>query len=414
MFSAWCARALQLMPYMAPVLYAFRPLADPNLAYAGCDEKMRLYLNFNTIKNEGLEFGAQVLLHECSHVLANHFELSKLVEHRVAQVWLIATDLAINDDLVSDGCTELARVGHTPRLHRLPDGRDPIWYYHQLLQQPDSPKQTPKGIPWDCGPGAGGDPLPGQLDAGDDLDGQATGATSGEIERAREACAAEIIAHQKLRGNLPGWVTALAEAILTPPKVDWRRQLTGLIRREVGRYRSGNVHNDWSRRSRRHTGTNIRTPDGTPAGKVFMPATREPVVTVAVVVDTSGSVNDHDLGVALGQITQISKQLGIRGRDLRFLTVDTEIGMSATYRSPESLLGQAGRGGTDMTVGIRAVEEFRPRPALCLVLTDGETPWPASPGPVPVVAGIVGTDRQHQKVQGRVPSWMPRVNIPTD
>lgn len=43
-----------------------------------------------------------------------------------------------------------------------------------------------------------------------------------------------------------------------------------------------------------------------------------------------------------------------------------------------------------MGVGIDAALALKPRPQLIIVLTDGETPWPATPPAASVVAALVG------------------------
>ncbi|NHB83664.1 hypothetical protein G7085_00305 [Tessaracoccus sp. HDW20] len=77
-FAAWCATALNLMPYMAPMLYTLRPVTTTTTPYAAVDRHGRLYLNIDNIAAEGVRFGAEVLLHECSHILADHFTQAEL------------------------------------------------------------------------------------------------------------------------------------------------------------------------------------------------------------------------------------------------------------------------------------------------------------------------------------------------
>ncbi len=66
-----------------------------------------------------------------------------------------------------------------------------------------------------------------------------------------------------------------------------------------------------------------------------------------------------------------------------------------------------GGGGTDMAQGIVTALRLRPRPSLVVVLTDGETPWPASPPRgTHVVAGLLGP------FPADPPAWVRRVRIP--
>lgn len=93
--------------------------------------------------------------------------------------------------------------------------------------------------------------------------------------------------------------------------------------------------------------------------------------------------------------------------------MDTKIGILRDYRSLESLIGESGRGGTDMRVGIGEVWKMKPRPALCLVLTDGQTPWPDQAGPVPVIAGIVGSTQNYERAVVDIPAWMRHLEVDT-
>jgi hypothetical protein len=59
-----------------------------------------------------------------------------------------------------------------------------------------------------------------------------------------------------------------------------------------------------------------------------------------------------------------------------------------------------------MGAGIAAAAALRPRPAVCVVLTDGYTPWPAeAPKGMRVVAGLLG-DRAPEG-----PGWARSVRV---
>jgi hypothetical protein len=60
-----------------------------------------------------------------------------------------------------------------------------------------------------------------------------------------------------------------------------------------------------------------------------------------------------------------------------------------------------------MTLGIAVAAEQRPKPELCVVFTDGYTPWPDEPvGGMTVVAALVADGRDYLPP---TPEWMVRV-----
>jgi predicted metal-dependent peptidase len=65
-----------------------------------------------------------------------------------------------------------------------------------------------------------------------------------------------------------------------------------------------------------------------------------------------------------------------------------------------------GGGGTDMGAGIQAAYGLRPRPAVCVVLTDGYTPWPEmAPKGMRVVSGLLGAGAP------AAPDWVRSVRV---
>jgi len=110
------------------------------------------------------------------------------------------------------------------------------------------------------------------------------------------------------------------------------------------------------------------------AGPVVLPALRQPIPNVAVIVDTSGSMTEGMLSSALGEIAGILQAAGQRD-GVTVLSVDAAVHASRRVFDP----GQVqllGGGGTDMGVGLAAAARLVPRPDVAIVLTDGFTPWP--------------------------------------
>jgi predicted metal-dependent peptidase len=108
--------------------------------------------------------------------------------------------------------------------------------------------------------------------------------------------------------------------------------------------------------------------------------------------------------MALTEVDGLLKSLGL-ARQLRVLACDTAVEAAQRVTSSRQIT-LTGGGGTDMGEGIRAASALRPRPAVCVVLTDGITPWPAAPPKgMRVIVGLLG-DHQVEP-----PSWAGVVRV---
>ena len=139
---------------------------------------------------------------------------------------------------------------------------------------------------------------------------------------------------------------------------------------------------------------------------VVVPALRQPVPRVAVVVDTSGSMGKADLDRALTEIAGILRSAGQR-EGVAVLAVDAAVHATRRVFRPEQVR-LAGGGGTDMGVGLAAAVRLRPRPEVVVVVTDGYTPWPErAPAGTRVVVAL--TRAGGRRRPGRAPSSWRRM-----
>src|SRR5262249_29788906 len=149
------------------------------------------------------------------------------------------------------------------------------------------------------------------------------------------------------------------------PTVDWRRLLAAELRRAVADV-AGAADYSYRRPSRRATAVS----------GVVLPALRRPVPELAVVCDTSGSMSDELLAMALAEVEGLLRALGRGGgRGVRACGAG---GGGGGGFAPAGRVGRGGGGGTNRGAGIGAACSLRPRPAVTVVLTDGYTPWPAA------------------------------------
>ena len=242
-----------------------------------------------------------------------------------------------------------------------------------------------------CGSCATGQPEP--WEEGPPGEGSSHGGISrAEAELVRRDVARQIMEHSQARGNVPGHWTRWADEKLRP-RIDWRKELAAAVRHAVADV-TGAVDYSYRKPSRRQGQVGN--------GKVILPSLRRPVPSVAVVVDTSGSIDDAMLSQALAEISGILKSLGQR-EGVHVLSVDAQVhACRKVFRTGQVQL--TGGGGTDMGEGIEAATKLRPRPQVCVVITDGYTPWPDTPPRgMKVIVALTG--------DGNTPEWAKTIKI---
>lgn len=448
MLARWRAMALQRMPYFSHLLFGLRPLNNPGSGTMGVDNHGRLYVDFDAVAPYGDLWCAEALLHECGHLHYEHFVRAghlgihrggRFVSAHAGLLSNLAGDLSINDDLVAVGCTTLEGTssqddppgGVLPKHYTLPDHRTYEFYYRQLeaksppppvpqLGQGDAeagesgdgsgagdgsgtgaPQFTTKG----CGSGSGNLPLVGELDATDSAGGAAPPMTPAEKALMLDKTAHAITEAAKNRGNLPAGLLAQAEARLAPSVVPWQRVLGTKIRRAL-RMRSGDADITHRKRDRRRHNLTFG------GRKVIVPGTESPAPFVLMVRDTSGSMSRSDLDMVASEAEGICKKVGVKDDDFQIMDVDAVAYDTRRYRGKKTMETISGRGGTDMRVGIAAAYAMKRRPTVCVVATDGFSPFPETPTKgMQVVVCIVGAAPDSPVVKA-VPSWITTVCVP--
>jgi len=213
-----------------------------------------------------------------------------------------------------------------------------------------------------------------------------------EVEAAglREEAAQAVLAHEAAhgRGSVPAGIRRMAEGLLKPAKVDWRKALRAAVRGAVGRA-SGTADYTYTKRSRIQSAVR----------GVVLPGLAAPQVDVAVVADTSGSMGREDL-LRIGSETRALLRGGLIRR-VWWIPTDASAPTAKVVRSiAQAMNDLTGGGGTDMGAGLRAAAQVKPRPAFTIVITDGDTDWPRTPPPCGKVL-IVLT----RKSDTQTPAW---------
>lgn len=391
--------------YYAEAAFRVKPMAAEGLNTWAVDKGWRMYVDTSCLpggeKGWTVQQCESIFEHELNHLLRDHAIRMDVHagKQRDPNRSNIATDLEINDDLEPDSF--VAEIGLLPSKMELPDGKTAEWYYENLPQQEsDDSEQSESGSEGGddsddgddgtgnskpkmgkCGSGAGGNPIDGELDSDD---ASAPGMSEGEAKIVRQATAQAIKQHeaQHGRGTVPGGLSEWADIELAPPTVPWQRILAASVRRGI-RIAAGNTDHTYTRISRRSAAN---------PGFTF-PAMVSPKPSIAVILDTSGSMSKDMIVEALNEVQGIAKQMGCQGDDLTLVQVDAAVGSIKPFTDARKV-ELTGRGGTDMRVGFDAIGEMRKAPSVIVVLTDGETPWPTvqPKGVSAVVVGIIGDE----------------------
>lgn len=199
------------------------------------------------------------------------------------------------------------------------------------------------------------------------------------------------------RGTMPGGWSELVET-WREPKLDPRRLLQKALARHTQNLVTGSGKFTYRRPSRR----------ANPSG-LLRPRTFQPVPRILVIIDTSGSMGSDEMRLGVGLVSKCIN--GLRLRDgVRVIAGDTYAQWDEQVFDPRKVQ-LVGRGGTNMGTLIQHAAEKpqHERPELIVVVTDGETPWPAENVRIPVVAALV---RHSEWMQAYPPpSWIECVNL---
>jgi predicted metal-dependent peptidase len=378
------------LPYLAHALYALVPVPSTDIATMSCDEHWRVYLNADWVQAAPVrDIGAE-LVHLVWHLLHDHANRARdlHVDADTAPHWTRSTDVAIEHTLRADDLAP-ATLPTAASLGK-PCGLSAEEYYAALSGLPATCAGRGEPAEPGCGSGCDGVARSTELPPGLDL---------GEVgpEDARQIRRTVAIAYREHvtdRGTQPGDAWRWTKEILEPT-IAWEPLLGAAVRRAVA-WTNGNTHYTYTRRSRRQSAV----------PRVVLPGTRRPVPNVALIIDTSGSVDDTLLSRALGEVDGALTGLGVSGSSVTVLACDAAVhAVTRVRKARDARL--AGGGGTDMRAGIAAATELRPKPDVLVVFTDGHTPWPHRPPPATaVIAAILGR-REH--VMPPSPAWARRI-----
>ncbi|WP_446209719.1 vWA domain-containing protein [Micromonospora sp. IBSANI012] len=377
--------AARVRPYLATALFALHVVPSRQVPTMAVDPHWRCYVAPAFVDRTPVEELAGVWVHEVSHLLRDHHGRSDRVARERGLTgpgerlrMNIAADFEINDDVFGaglarpDGAVDPGHLG-------LPEGELMEDYLRQFRLGPRT-----HDLAWlDCGSGADG------LERGWDLgpDG-AHGLTAQERDAVRFRVAEGITARP---GTTPAGWRRWAEEAFHPPQ-PWRELLGAAVRSAASAPGVGEDYT-YGRPSRRSAGV----------PGAILPSLRRTPPRVCVVIDTSGSVSDAELGSALLEVAAISRAVGGRRDLVSVLPCDAAARVVHPLCRAEDI-PLVGGGGTDLRTGFARALRSRPRPDVVVVLTDGQTPWPTSR---PSCRTVVGLFPRARPVNEEDPDYVP-------
>ncbi|MFD4690037.1 VWA-like domain-containing protein [Streptomyces sp. NPDC058463] len=361
--------AARARPYLATALFALHTVESRRVPTMAVDRYWRCYVSPAFVARTSEEELAGVWVHEVSHLLRDHHGRSDRVARERGLTgpgerlrMNIAADCEINDDAFGDGLVR-PEGAVRPGSLGLSEGRLMEDYLRQFRLGPYT-----EGLAWlDCGSGADG--LEREWDLGPD---GAYGLSAQERDAVRFRVAQGITGRP---GHTPeGW-QRWAEEAFHPPQ-PWRELLGAAVRSAASGAGAGEDYT-YGRPSRRSAGM----------PGVVLPSLRRKPPRVSVVIDTSGSVSDAELGSALLEVAAISRAVGGRRDLVSVLPCDASARVVHPLCRAEGI-PLVGGGGTDLRTGFAKALRTQPRPDVIVVLTDGQTPWPSSPPACRTVVGL--------------------------
>ncbi|MFE5113991.1 VWA-like domain-containing protein [Streptomyces sp. NPDC056663] len=381
-------QAARVRPYLATALFALHTVESRLVPTMAVDRYWRCYVSPSFVDRTPVEELAGVWVHEVSHLLRDHHGRSDRVARERGLTgpgerlrMNIAADCEINDDVFGDG---LIRPGGAvePGSLGLPEGELMEDYLRQFRLGPRT-----QSMAWlDCGSGADG--LAREWELGPD---GAYGLSEQERDAVRFRVAQGITGRP---GHAPkGW-QRWAEEAFHPPQ-PWRELLGAAVRSAASGPGAGEDYT-YGRPSRRSVGV---------PGAV-LPSLRRRPPRVCVVIDTSGSVSDAELGSALLEVAAISHAVGGRRDLITVLPCDAAARIVHPLCRGEGIPLMGG-GGTDLRTGFAKALGARPRPDVVVVLTDGQTPWPAAQPPCRTVVGLFPRQRAARSWNEDDPDYVP-------
>jgi predicted metal-dependent peptidase len=396
--------AVRKAPYFAHALFRTPVITTPAVPVAAMDMYGRMYINPQMIENWKPEQIATVLVHEMFHFLNEHFNRKGA---RDQKRWNIATDMEIANTLCAMDFRLDTPIPHiTPEQYNLPDNQLAEEYYDMLKDETDNGDADGDGNGSGNGNenndgnssrNSGGHPSGSASDGTDKPwelppdDAEYPGLGDTERELLRREVARAIEQHFKDKGSVPLGLERLCTRIRRKNEVDWRTLLRRAVKQTIYIRGSGDQFS-YRRPNRRRQDSNF-----------IFPSLERIRPNVAVVIDTSGSMDSAELQKAVQEVDALLQEIR---SEITVLSVDAEVHTVQRIRNANHVQLEGG-GGTNMMVGIRTAARLKQKPNLIIVITDGYTDWDAQrPLKTPPVITVLTN-----KNSTTPPAWIHSVRV---
>jgi predicted metal-dependent peptidase len=319
-----------------------------------------LYYNtqfFNAMSNKEIEF---VIAHEILHCVFDHITRR---EDRIPILHNIACDYIVNNTLVRDRIGEMVKLVQCYQDFKY-EGWMSEAVYDDLFKQAEEKGQEylkqlgdllDEHVDWEEAPEGESKGTKGK--DGKEGKGRPTYSKE-ELKKIRDEIKENMISSAQAAGagNTPAEVQRIIKE-LTEPKMNWRE----LLRQQI----QSTIRNDYtfSRPSRKgwHTGAIL-------PGMNFMDT-----IDIAIGLDMSGSIGDHQAKDFLGEIKGIMEEY--KDYNIKLWTFDTAVYNEQDFSADggEDLLSYdiQGGGGTDFMTNWEYMKEHNITPKKFIMFTDG-------------------------------------------
>lgn len=414
-------------PYVSAAVYSTILIEAPECPTMAIDKYMRVYCNPQKLHVWDVQTIVTVLYHEIWHHLREHlfrWEMMGVTEH-TRIIANHAADMEINDDIESEiserrDLFPLPNGAVYPRTYGFPPNEAMESYYHRIMADQGlaqrireqhaqrmlvlttggNAKVRAKDGTWDvdCGSGAVAMPAPWELGAPDSTEIEGLEAAEIFDVRLRVASAVRDAARSK-PGSVPGHWVEWSDQVLAPAPVRWEDELGEAVRRTLHEI-SGFLYHTYARPSRRASAVR----------DIVLPAWRRPRPEVVILEDTSASMGERELALTRGVVESICQAQGASVQ-----TVQCDVRVAKVERvSTGRTIEFAGRGGTDLRVGIQAALSLLPKPDAIVAITDGETPWPESIEEMKGIRLVVALVQPEDALAWPPPDWARVVVVDPD
>jgi predicted metal-dependent peptidase len=367
-------------PYFRAGVLQIVPRETPDLGTFASTKNWIMLWDPTKATEWGIEGTAAVIVHELWHLTRDHFSRfsAPLINQDVAN---IATDCSINPGIVQMGFHlpmkkdengQLVSTGVFPHTFGLPDDLTAEQYYEKLM------KMDVQYAFFDASTGEeihgarvkvhGCGSCSGRKHPKEPDDGDAEGRSENEQRRTRIIIAKAI--QQQGRGSAPSELARWANEALKPPKIRWQDKLARVCRAAVA-YRPGSGHSTYTKISRRQAGL------GFGPGCPVIPSYRATIPRVTFLIDTSGSMAEATLNLAMSEAQGI---LAAAGATMDVVVCDAAVHGARKVKSiKEACQMLKGGGGSNFVPAFEEIGRRKPKSDIVIAATDGDIAVPDRP-----------------------------------